>query len=102
MCPGWAGAAPGSAQRCCAQPSSAPCSPQAAVCHGGVPGEVLTLHAHWGGRAHLRNGGQVAGGCVLGNQDTPGAGNGLGCSLCAFSAVGGKEEAFVPYSICKN
>lgn len=99
---GQPGCAPGSAQRCSAQPGSAPCSPQASLCHRGVPGQVLALHAHWGGRAHLRNGGQAAGGCVLGNQDTPGAGKAWAAHLSALPAVGGTGEAFVPCCLCRN
>lgn len=76
--------APGSGGLRCrgrSSPQAAPlCSPQAALHHRGVPGEVLPLHAHRRGRAHRRDRGQAAGGGLLGDQDTHGAGK--GCSPC--------------------
>lgn len=102
MCPGWAEAAWAVPRG--AEPSLAvlPCSPQAPLCHRGVPGQVLALHAHRGGRAHLWNRGQAAGGCLLGNQDTHGAGKGLGCSSVCPPCRGRERGAFVPCWIYRN
>lgn len=88
-------AVPRGAQQCS-------CSPQAPLRDRGVPGQVLALHAHRGGRAHLRNGGQAEGGCVLGNQDPHGAGKAWAAHLGALPTVGGTVEAFVPCWIWRN
>lgn len=76
--PGWADSVQGTAKKGSAQHQQCLlCSPQAALRHRGVPGEVLALHADRSGGAHLWNGGQAAGGCLIRDQDTHGAGNGL-------------------------
>lgn len=68
-----------------------PCSLQAALRDCGVPGQVLSLHAHWRGCASGGDGGQAAGSCVLRNQDTNRTGNELGLSLGALPSTGGSE-----------
>lgn len=80
-CPpaGLTGCSAPSAQR---SPSSSLSSPQPALRHRGVPGQVLALHAHRGGRARGRDGGQAAGGCLLRDQDTHRAGNGPSSPPC--------------------
>lgn len=95
----WSGWSPSGCSKTCAWgPLTCLCSLQATLCHCGVPGEVLPLHAHRGGGTHHWDSGQAAGGRVLRNQDTHRAGKGWSC--LSSPAKGGQSRGIHP--VCKQ